>query len=270
MVLLSRPDGELVGDASPLRRMMPHIMPTRAGATVYFDQRLDLSRTLPWLEERGHRLFELMLAGYVRALVERPQMHRFVVGRRLYQRKHLELSFAVKKRFEDSSGITTVKVRFAPDDDLEVVSRRVEEAVHVGRGEATTASEKEMALAGKLPRAATRAVMGAQRALDYFNLLPEALLRNDPLYASMVIANLGSVGLQAAYHHLYEYGTVPLFAAVGRVHEAPVAVDGRIEARQVVDVRYTFDERIADGWYAARSLDLFKGWIEQPESLRRG
>lgn len=267
MPLLGRPDGELVGDAPPLRRMMPHIMPTRAGSTVYFDQRLDVTRTLPWVAERGITLFELMLAAYVRTLAARPDMHRFVVGRRLYQRRHLELSFAVKKRFEDGAGITTVKVRFDPEDGIDDVSRRVKEAVGVGRGDSATTSEKEMGLLTRLPRSLTRALVSAQRGLDYFNLLPEALLRDDPLYASMFLANLGSVGLQAAYHHLYEYGTIPLFGVIGRIHEAPVAVDGRIEARKVVDVRYTYDERIADGWYAARSLELFEGWVEDPDTL---
>lgn len=269
MPILGRPDGTHVGDAPPLRRLMPHVMPTRGGSAVYFDQQLDLTRTLPWLEQHGFSLFELMLAGYVRALAERPDMHRFVVGRRLYQRRHLELSFAVKKRFEDGAGITTVKVRFEPHDDLETVARRVKDAIGVGRAEAATSSEKEMALVTRLPRSLTRVVMAVQRMLDYFNLLPASLIRNDPLYASMFLANLGSVGLHAAYHHLYEYGTIPLFAVIGRVHEAPVAEDGRIEARRVVDVRYTFDERIADGWYAARSLERFKGWVEDPETLRR-
>ncbi len=268
MPLLGRSDGTYVRDVTVLRRMMPHVMPTRTGATVYFDQQLVLTRTLPWLEANGVSLFELLLCGYVRAIAARPQMNRFVVGRRLYQRKQVELSFAVKKKLADGAAMTTVKVRFEPTDDPQACARRVRETIQVGRGEAKVVSEKEMAVVSRLPRAVVRLAMWAQRVLDYWNLLPGSMIRNDPLYASMVVANLGSVGLEAAYHHLYEYGTVSLFAAIGRMHKAQVvAADGVVSVADVVDIRYSFDERIADGWYAARTLDLFKAWVEDPDTM---
>ena len=268
MPILGRPDGTYVADAPPLRRMAPHVMATRAGATVYFDQRIDVSRTLPWIAERGVTLFELMLAGYVRALGERPQMHRFVVGRRLYQRTHVELSFAVKKELADRGKMTMVKARFEPGEDLDATVGRVRAAVETGRAERPVASEKEMMIVTRLPRALVRFLTWAQGALDYFNLLPSSLIANDPLYASMVVANLGSIGLDAAYHHLYEYGTVPLFAAIGRLHKAQwVSDDGDVSVRDTVEIRYAFDERIADGYYAARTLELFKGWMEDPAAF---
>jgi len=194
-----------------------------------------------------------------------------VVGRRLYQRKDIELSFAVKKQYADGAKLTMVKQRFEPADGLRDVAGRVQEVVTVGKGEAETSSEKEMRAVSRAPRSVTRTLMWAQRTLDYFNLLPAGMIRNDPLYASMVVANLGSVGLHAAYHHLYEYGTVPLFAAIGAVHRAPVVDEsGELAGRRVVDVRYTFDERITDGWYAARSLERFKGYVEDPARLEEG
>ncbi|MFW6067157.1 MAG: 2-oxo acid dehydrogenase subunit E2 [Myxococcota bacterium] len=253
--------------------MMPHLMPTRSESVVFFEQQIDLSRTLPYLEERRARgeaitLFHVVLAGLVRVLATRPQLHRFVVGRRLYQRHTIELSFAVKKQFTEEARLTTVKVAFASTDTLDDVVRRVLEGVGTGKGDRDTTSEREMSVVTRLPRFAVRGLMAAQRALDYFNLLPASMVKNDPLYASMFVANLGSIGLDAAFHHLYEYGTVPLFAAIGRVHRAPVVTEGeRLEAREVCRMRYTFDERIADGYYAARSLELLKGWVENPASL---
>ena len=104
----SRPDGERVRDLSPLRTLMPHLMPGRNQAAVYYEDTLDLSDTLPWLaaqEARGRKLtlFHVVVAACVRTLAQRPQICRFVVGRRLYQRKHLELSFAVKKALRDAA-----------------------------------------------------------------------------------------------------------------------------------------------------------------------
>jgi len=275
MPLVGRSEGTRVKRAPTLRHVMPHVMPTRSGSVVYFDQQLDLTRTQGYIAERnaGHddkaiNLFQIILCAVVRAIGQRPQLNRFVVGRRLYQRNHIELSFAVKKEMSDEGGLTTVKVRFEPADTLEIVGRRVREAVAVGRGREHTPTEKEMSFVTRLPRFLVRFLVWAQGVLDYFNLLPAAVIRNDPLHASVFLANLGSVGLEAAYHHLYDYGTVPLFATIGRVHKAPVVDEaGALAIREVVTVRYSYDERIADGFYAARSLELLKTFVEAPAQL---
>jgi pyruvate/2-oxoglutarate dehydrogenase complex dihydrolipoamide acyltransferase (E2) component len=94
------------------------------------------------------------------------------------------------------------------------------------------------------------------------------MVREDPLYASVFLANLGSIGLEAPFHHLYEYGTVPLFAVIGRISKEPIVdADGALAVGQVVHLRYTLDERIADGFYCARSLELLRELLEHPERL---
>jgi hypothetical protein len=272
MPLLRRPDGDPVRDLPTMRRLIPHLMPSRNGAVVFFEQHVDLTETLAYLA-RGPselNLFQVVLAGLARTLALRPQMHRFVVGRRIYQRRSIELSFAVKKELSDEGKLTVVKVAFDPDDTLDRAAERIRAVVRTGKGPETTASEREMSVVTRLPRFALRTVMGLQRTLDYFNLLPSAMITNDPMYASMFVANLGSIGLDAAFHHLYEYGTVPVFATVGRVRRAPVATDAdEVAVRDVMTVRFSFDERIADGMYAARSLDLFRQFVENPSLLEQ-
>jgi hypothetical protein len=273
MPLRGRPDGVPIRNLPTMRQMMPHLMPSRNGAVVYFDQHIDVTDTLAYLERRRTEapelnFFQIVLAGLVRTLALRPQMHRFVVGRRLYQRRRIELSFAVKKRFEDEAKLTMVKASFEATDTLDAVAERVRAAVGTGKGERSTTAEREMALVTRLPGFALRLVMALQRVLDSWNLLPASMIQSDPMYASMVVANLGSIGLDAAYHHLYEYGTVPVFAALGRIHKAAVVMpDGSIAARDRVTVRFSFDERIADGLYAARSLELFRELVEDPPRL---
>ncbi len=274
MPLFRRPEGTYLRDVHPLRKLMPHLMPGRNESIVYFEQELRVGKALAWLDARNARggpkltFFHLVLAGVVRALAERPQMNRFVVGRRLYQRDAIELSFAVKKRMADDAPLTTVKIRFVPGDGVDNDAGRVDEAIGVGRGEAQTSSEKEVALVTKLPGFLVRLAFWLQRTLDGLNLLPAAMIRPDPMYASMFLANLGSVGLDAPFHHLYEYGTIPLFGVIGRIQKAPVVTaEGTLAVDDVVRLRWSFDERIADGFYCARSLDLFKAWLEDPSTL---
>jgi hypothetical protein len=276
MPLLSRPDGDRVRDESVLRRFIPFVMPGRNESCVFFEQQLDVGATLAHLSQRNARetggrkwsFFHVVLAALGRTLEERPKLNRFVVGRRLYQRRAIELSFAVKKRFEDDAPLTTVKTSLGKGATLDDVAERIDRAVGAGRGEARTTSEGEMGLLIRLPRFLVRLAMALQRAADYFGLLPAAMIRTDPLYASAFVANLGSVGIDAAYHHLYEYGTVPLFVAIGRIRKGLVVSEsGETQVRDVVTLRFSFDERVADGFYCARSLELFQRLVENPQLL---
>jgi pyruvate/2-oxoglutarate dehydrogenase complex dihydrolipoamide acyltransferase (E2) component len=80
----------------------------------------------------------------------------------------------------------------------------------------------------------------------------------------MLIANLGSIDLDAGYHHLYEYGNIPMLIMAGRnKEEVVVGKDGQPEVRPMMTLRYSFDERIEDGLYGARALEMMKR-IEDP------
>jgi hypothetical protein len=127
-----------------------------------------------------------------------------------------------------------------------------------------------MRTVSRLPRFVVRLLVAAQRVLDYLNLLPGGTIRSDPLYASMFLANLGSVGIDAGYHHLYEHGTVPLFRVIGRVKKVPVVDNnGAVVARDLLETRWTFDECITDGFYCRRSQEIFRSMVEHPEHLER-
>ena len=259
--------------------MMPYILRTRNESCVYFEQKLDLSATLPYLHQlntqrgRGRddeiNLFHLILAAAARVFVERPDLNRFVSGGKIYQRKHIELSFALKKERSDKGALTTTKLRFSGQQNVSDVATLTRSAITVGRSDKQTQADKEMALLTRLPGPLMRVIMWVQRALDAWNLLPSALIAPDPLYASLFFANLGSIGLDSAYHHLFEYGSVSFFAVLGRMTNLPFVVDhhGTLATRPGISIKYTFDERITDGWYCARSLDLLKGYIEHPQSL---
>ena len=272
---LPRTEGTEIAELSPLRRMMPHLMPRRNEAVVYFEQVVEAGPALAFLErwnrenEGAHAtLFHLVLAAMLRTFVERPDLNRFVSGRRLYQRREIAFSFAIKRAMTDDAGMTTTKLVLSPEDDLESIGDALRAKVERGRSGGESSSDVEMRLLTKLPRFALRALVALQRSLDYFGLLPRSLVRDDPLYASVFFTNLGSVGLESAYHHLYEYGDCPFFCAIGRVKKAVVpGPDDEPVVREVVSLKYSFDERITDGLYCARSLELFRSYLEEPERL---
>ena len=118
----------------------------------------------------------------------------------------------------------------------------------------------------RLPGPLVGLLVALARTLDRWNLLPGALTRNDPMYASLFLANLGSVGIDRTWHHLYEWGTVSVFGVLGPARkEVVVGDDGLPVVRDTASLRWSFDERINDGFYCALALRHFTRIVEDPE-----
>jgi 2-oxoacid dehydrogenase/acyltransferase catalytic subunit len=276
MALFARPDATPVASVHPVRRIMPFLMPSRNGAFVLFEQQIDAAPA------RGHlarlntgraadsavTLFHLVLRALGLVLAEFPRLNRFVAGSRLYQRRGIWLAFSAKQRLESDAPLFTAKIAFDPGETLEAMVARLRGALRAGRSGRETATDREIKTFLRLPPALLRLGVRVVRRLDAWALLPAAYSRDDPLYASAFVANLGSVGLDAAYHHLYEYGTIPIFVTIGRLQRVPVVLaDGSVASRETFALRYTYDERIEDGFYAARALERLRDLLEEPAGL---
>lgn len=242
----------------------------RNESAVYHEKVYDLTRTRPWLRayNRSHQdratLFHLFLYACARALHQRPGLNRFVAGGRLYQRRGVSISFAAKKEMKDEAPFVTVKVEIPADEPFELVVRRIAELVGEGRRGPERQVDKEVALITSLPGVVVSLLVRLARLLDRWNLFPGFMIRPDPMYASLFLANLGSVGLSDTWHHLYEYGTVSIFGVIGRVERLPFVDGDAVAIRDGVRARFTFDERINDGHYSATSLGIAQHVLEDP------
>jgi hypothetical protein len=106
------------------------------------------------------------------------------------------------------------------------------------------------------------------RSLDYHNALPAPLREAIPLYTSVYVVNAGSLGIDPPFHHLYEYGTASAFVAIGRVTKEPVVDEnGQVVVRSCVDLVHTLDERATDGFYFARTAEVFRRLVTEPALL---
>jgi len=275
MGFFGRSDGKPVRSLSPLQRIFPYVMRGRNQSAVHFSMQVDIDNVLSYLERvntrlgsRRVRLFHVFVCAAVRMLALRPQLNRFVIGRTIYQRDKIQVSFIVKKELTEEAAETNVKITFEPSDTLMTVAEKVDEHIANARSRRKSADERTIDLVTRLPSFMIRFVTWAFRVLDYFGLAPRSMIEEDPLYTSMYLANLGSIGLDAPFHHLYEWGTASIFVAIGEIHKVPlVSETGKIEIRNVVNLNVTLDERIADGIYYAKSIELLKSLVMSPELL---
>lgn len=263
-----RADAKQVTELSTTRRFMPFISPRRNASLVYYTTVVEVESALRFLEEQNRdreperrvTLFHLYLRSLSIALHERPSVNRFVAGGRLWQRDGVWITYSAKQELIDGAPVLTLKRKFDRDEGLlEMVDALRDELLARRRGKQSTA-DKEVNLAVRLPVAVLRAGMWLLRSADRLGLLSRKMIENDPMFSSAFVANLGSVGLDAGYHHLWEYGTCTIFATIGRVHE-------RHDGVRVMELKYSYDERVADGLYAAITMGGIRERLEDPKQL---
>lgn len=268
-----RPEGTLVERVPGYRQMMPYLMKNKNESHVYIKYTIDMENALAFLENPPENLkgkvtlTMLLLRALTLVFDEYPRMNRFISGRRLYQRDKITFSFSAKKAFDQAAPLVVIKMDFDPKESMEDMVDRIIARLTEGRSDKKSYTDKETNLVLKLPRFGIRFVVWFLRTLDYFNLLPWSFIKNDLFYASLFVANLGSVDLEAGYHHAYEYGNVSHFLSLGRIKKMPVVRDDQLVVRKVAEIKVTYDERTEDGFNGALGLNRLQEYLENPDKM---
>ena len=271
-----RRDGRWV-KAPGIQTVMAYLMPKRTDCEVYLNDKLDATELLQYLEQKNAlhpefktTVFHCMIMSMARMVKERPKMNRFIQGYRMYERDEISISFVVKRRFADGGEESLMVLVPKDDDTLDTVSRKIVGDVKETRKSETSTGGIDALLDGfaKLPRPILMLAIRIIRYLDFWGINPKVLTQGDPDYTTILCSNLGSIKAPAVYHHLNNYGTNSVMVTIGTLHkEELVMPDGTKAIRDVIDFGATLDERIADGFYFARSLRLLKHIFAHPELL---
>ncbi len=276
MAFKKRKDGIYQKNLPAFRRIFPYLMKTRTESLIYFTEKMDMTNMHNYLEkinsgkkrEEKISLFHVFLASVVRILKTRPELNRFISGNRIYEHKDISVTFIVKKEFTEEAGEVNTRIVFQGNETLSEIRDKVNSQLAFARSDNKGEDDKLVDIVASLPRPVINFAGWLIKTLDYHNILPDFLMQAIPLYASVYLANLGSIGLDAPYHHLFEYGSASIFMVIGRMHkEAFVGENNNISARNCINVTFTLDERITDGFYCAKSITLFKNMVENPEIL---
>lgn len=273
-----RKDAYRVRDIDPMHAIFPYAMPDRTDNEAVMNVIVDLTEVNKYLAEKNadspefpYTFFHVICAAVAKTVALRPWMNRFYSGGRLYERKEVSLSFTVKKRFVDDApeGLAIVKVKRDSDlPPIEQVYQRVKKIVYGIRKENdATGMIDIMDAVSKLPPFVIRFIAATLKWLESHGWYPQDMMNEDPFYTSVFLANLGSIGVDANYHHLSNWGTNSFFCVVGEKKKRMVETENGEELRETVRLALTVDERIADGVYYARSVKLFRYIIENPHLL---
>lgn len=270
----SRADGKMLTAYHKFRKMMPFIMRGRNESVVYFDSYVNAEPVLDYIERARAKgdfhcdLTHCVVGAAAIGFHENPKMNRFVAGRRLYQRDGVHITFSMKRgKLDREAKVSINKLEIPATQTFAELAQRMNANIEVERSDAKTYVDKELDLFLLLPRPILRGAVALARGIDYYGLLPKSFIDGDAMFASIVIANLGSLNMGAGYHHLYEWGTASLFAMVGKIEEKPVVVNGEVIVQKQLHIRYSYDERIDDGLNARFGIDSVKNALENPDTF---
>lgn len=270
---LDRKEGRRVRTLPAMQYAESYIMKDRNDAMNFFEDAIDITNAELFLD-RKHKegytdmtLLHVILAAYVRTLAERPGINRYISGQRIYHRHKIECVMTIKKEMSLESPDTCIKVEFDPRDNVDNVYKKFQRVAKAAVKEETSFDNVARALM-KMPGLLLRGAVAALRCLDYFGLLPQFLQKVSPFHGSMIITSMGSLGIPAIYHHLYNFGNLPVFLSYGSIFSGEVTKrDGTKERHHFVTFKVVTDERICDGYYYASAFKKIKRYILHPEML---
>jgi hypothetical protein len=272
-----RYDGRRLRSLDPFYQITPYIMRTRADSQNFFEDDIDISHVEKWLHRerdagRGEIGFlHVLMAAVVRTISQRPQLNRFIAGQRIYARNEITVSLALKKKIQENSSETTIKLAFQPSDTVHDIAARLNAAVAENKAaEMKNETDNTARLFMLAPGFLVRALVFLMRSLDFHGKLPRAIHRASPFHTSVFITDLGSLGIRPVYHHLYDFGTTSLFIAFGaKERRREVNKEGGHAERKYISVKVTTDERICDGHYFAGAFKLMATLLKNPAELEK-
>lgn len=272
---LGRYDGRRLKSLDPFYKIIPYIMRTRTDAQNFFDEKIEISNTEEYIRRKRKEVDEpitflhIIIAAIVRTISQKPGLNRFIAGQKIYARNEILISLALKKELNTESPETTIKMKFEPTDTLMDVARKVNAAISENKDmDNKNDAEKLSKLIMSVPGFMVKFLVWLLKSLDYIGLMPKIINEVSPFHTSVFVSNLGSVGIQPVYHHLYEFGTTSIFIVFGmKSKEKVLNSDNEVVEKKYVRLCVTTDERIADGLYFASAFKMYRNLIKNPEQL---
>ena len=270
-----RRDAYLIDKVDGLHTIFPYVMPKRTDAEISMTEAFDVTELNKYMagvnaaEGTNLKLFHAICTSVARTIYWRPKLNIFIAGRKYWQRKDITLSFVVKRTFEDTSEESLMFLTVKPEMDFRSISKDIlGDVKDLRKNGGQNDIQNMIDIFAKIPRFILTFAFWVFSRLEYHGIMPKALTAGDPNYSSVLLSNLGSIRSDSCYHHLSNYGTCSVMITIGVLHkEQKLMEDGTWQPRDVINCTFTIDERLADGFYYAKSLRIAKYMLEHPEVM---
>ncbi|MDD4187705.1 MAG: 2-oxo acid dehydrogenase subunit E2 [Bacilli bacterium] len=266
-----RKDAKRVKNIDGMHGLMVHVKPLRADSDVYINLKIDVTKLVKYYEKINKKdkitYFHLFFTALGKTVFNRPLLNRFVINKKYYDRNDVVISFVAKHEFTDDAEESFSVITIEPNDNIFSLKEKVSGQIKDIRSRKLNNADEFMDKIGKLPKFIKSIIVRIVRFVDNHDLIPASLTGDSIYHSSVLVSNLGSIGCGAVYHNLTDFGTNSILITIGEIKDEPVVINGKVEIRKTCEFGANIDERIADGFYFAKSLKLFKHILQNPELL---
>ena len=274
MGMRDRRDARIV-DLPPLMQCAVDLKPTRKENEVYIDKKADVTELVKYMEQckkegKQYTYFHAFMAAIAKVIYHRPKLNRFISNRHLYEHNDILLSFVAKMSLDDKSEELMLVITVEDNDNMDSIAAKIAEKVSNLRSKKADKAGANSAVdvLGKLPNIIRVPIFAVIKLLGKWGMLPASLTDNNIYFSSMIISNLGSIRCGAIYHNLADFGSCSSLTSIGEIKdELVVNKDGSQEVRKMCEFGVTLDERIADGFYFAKSVGMIEYILQHPQIL---
>lgn len=268
-----RSDGKKVKDLPPFFKLIPHIMKTRSDSQVYYSEDVPIANLDAYINKKAEEgikisYMHIIYAAMVRLMISRPNLNRFVMNGITYQRNGVHISLAIKKELNDDGTETIIKLPFKGSENLFEIKEKLEDAVINNKDlEHSNNTDFLAKFLSIIPNFLIKFAVGILKFLDKRGLMPMAIIKASPFHASAFLTNVASLGIDAIFHHIYDFGTTSIFLAMGKKKKSYIYDDDNFREEKCISLAFVCDERICDGYYFATAVKQFKRYLKKPELL---
>ena len=268
-----RSDGKKVKNVAPIFRVIPFIMMQRNDSQVYFKQDIPIKKMDEYIDKKAAEgikisYMNIIYAAIVRIIHERPHLYWFVMYGTLYERNKIYVSLAIKKSLSDEGQETVTKIEYDGTENIFEIKDKLEKAIEKNKDTATVNNtDKAIKFFNLVPNTLILWTVRLLKLLDKYGLMPKFIINLSPFHTSVFLTNVGSLGIDSIYHHIYNFGTTSMFFSMGKKKKSFIYEDDEIREEKCITIAFVGDERICDGYYYATSFKQLTKYLKKPELL---
>ncbi len=275
--LFDRRDGVRIKKTPIINRLMSGLYPNRCDCEISSIRYFDITKLMEYIDrynlthpDEPLKFFQCFVTILARVINERRYLLRFIANKKIYEHDEIKISFIAKKKFEDCGEEQVITYLAKPEHNVLDVGRYINKEVNALRSESVDKNRPpKPSDIQNIPDFFVHIFTAFLRFMNkhFARFMPKMAMREDPSFSTALVSNLGSIGLDAIYHHLNNYGSCSMMFTLGVIKFEEHNIDGLRKYKTLIDISSIFDERIADGYYFARTFDLINQYLKHPECL---
>ncbi len=263
-----------INNLSGLSQILIDLKPRRCDSDVYINQKMDVTELCKYMENKKKKneditIFHAFMTAIGKLYYNKPYLNRFIANRHIYEHNDIVISFVAKVAFNEEAEEMMILVKIDENDNIDTISKKILDKVNAIRNkkEDKKGANNVIDIIGKLPNIIRIPIVGLFKWFDKIGFLPSSFIEDNLYYSSLIVSNLGSIHCGAIYHNITNFGNASGLATMGEIREEEVLINGKKEKRKICEFGINLDERIADGYYFVKSVQLLQYIFDHPKLL---